>query len=179
MEITFIQQTTAFIWSVVLGLCLGAVYEGIRILKTAFSFGKGIVFAVDFLFMFMSVICAFLLSVSFLSGYVRLHPVFGCLSGVILFRITIGRVMSQVYGPIIKFFKKASLKIQVYFKKIIKKLLKISHRVLYNICNKIKQLFTRLFGAAHRKKVIEGNEKKEAKKGGKSANGRKRHLNRN
>lgn len=133
MELTFLEQSTAFIYSLLLGACLGALYGAIKFFRTAFSFGKIALFTADFLFMLISSLAVFVFSVAYLLGYLRIYTVIGSALGFFAYRLTLGRLFARVYCPLIKLGRKAINKILLKIKFFAKKLLKIGGNILYNI----------------------------------------------
>lgn len=161
VELTFAQQSTAFLLSFLPGLCLGALYEALRFIKLCFNFGKAGTIVTDILFMLCSSVSLFLFSLAFLLGFVRIYVIVGCFAGFLFFKLTVGRLLSKIYCPVISFFKKKTRKIRNKIKKITKKLLKNGYNILYNICKKI-----RIFGkvpqtALDNTRVMDSNEKEK------------------
>lgn len=159
MELTFAQQSTAFLFSLLLGLSLGAFYEAIRFIRICFNLEKAGVIISDIIFMLCSSIALFLFSLAFLLGFVRIYVIAGCFLGFLFFKLTVGRFLAKVYCPVISFFKKISRKIRKKIKNFTKKLLKNGYNILYNISKKI-----RIFGkvpqsAADDIRVMDSNEK--------------------
>lgn len=133
MELTFAQQSTAFMYSLLLGVCLGVFYEALKIIRLSFGFGKAGTIALDILFMLISSISVFLFSLAFLLGFIRIYVIAGTFSGFFAYKMLIGRVAAKLYCPLISFFQKKSHNIWNIIKKIAKKLLKNTYNILYNI----------------------------------------------
>ena len=177
MELTFTQQSTAFLFSLILGLGLGAFYEAVRFIRLCFNFGKTGVIISDILFMLCSSISLFLFSLAFLLGFVRIYVIAGCFLGFLFFKLTVGHILAKIYCPVIIFFRKASRKIRNKLKNFTKKLLKNGYNILYNISKKI-----RIFGKAPQSavddiRVMDSNEKGKHsfKKFSGSSKSRKQH----
>ncbi len=163
MELTFIQQSIAFLYSLLIGVVLGIVYEVFKILRLGFCNKKQSVFILDLIYMLIASLSLFIFSIAFLQGYTRIYLFFGCFIGLIIFKVTLGRMFSKIYCPIILMIKKISHKIQCIFKKITKKLLKISHKILYNIISRISIFRNKLDKTASDKRVMAKYEKRKAK----------------
>ncbi|MGN0490219.1 spore cortex biosynthesis protein YabQ [Ruminococcus sp.] len=177
MELTFTQQSTAFLFSLLLGLFLGAFYEAFRLLRLCFNFGKAGTIISDILFMLCSSVSVFLFSLAFLLGFVRIYVIAGCFTGFLFFKLTVGRILAKIYCPVISFVRKISRKIRKKIKIFTKKLLKNGYKILYNISKKI-----RIFGkvpqsAADDIRVMDSNEKEKhsVKKFSGSSKSRKQH----
>lgn len=159
MELTFAQQSTAFLFSLLLGLSLGAFYEAIRFIRICFNIGKAGTIIADILFMLCSSIALFLFSLAFLLGFVRIYVIAGCFLGFLFFKLTVGRLVAKIYCPVISFIRKISRKIRKKIKNFTKKLLKNAYNILYNIIKNIR-IFKRVpQSAADDIRVMDSNEK--------------------
>lgn len=127
------QQSAAFGYSVLLGVALGVVYGLLRFWRTAFCPGRLAVVLSDSCFMLVWALAIFFFSLAFLSGFVRFYVAAGSLAGLLLYRLTVGRVLIRIYSPIIRITKKAFQKICEKTKIFAKYLLKIACKLLYNI----------------------------------------------
>lgn len=140
MELGFAQQSAAFIYSILLGAALGVFYGCLKFIRAAFRLKNVLTAALDILFMLVSSLSLFLLSLGYLSGEVRVYMILGALAGFLLFRLTIGRFLSKIYNPVIcviySLLNRICLKIKIYAKK----LLKIIHKLLYNVNNRRQRI---------------------------------------
>lgn len=161
MELTFAQQTTAFLWSIALGVFLGIFYGLLKIIRISASSGKALTVSLDIIFMLVSALSLFMLSLAYLLGFVRIYMFLGSLIGFLLYRITFGAAFSKLCTPIIRFVKKTLRIIFIYFKKIAKSLLKIAHKILYNKDEQLKLFSRRIKKSADDKKVMIDNETKK------------------
>lgn len=162
MELTFLEQSTAFAYSLILGAVLGSVYGLFKIFRTAFCSGKASTFICDFLFMLLSAAAIFYFSTAFLYGYIRVYVFIGCAAGFFIYRASLGRLFSKIYCPLIITSKKISRKIQGKIKNFTKKLLKIAYKILYNIFIKVRVSGNKCFFALN-KRVMTANEKRKGK----------------
>ena len=164
LELTFIQQSIAFLYSLLLGITLGVVYEIFKIIRLAFCCKKSSIFIIDLIYMLIASFSLFVFSIAFLQGHTRVYLIFGCFIGLFVFKLTIGRLFSKIYCPLIINIKKLSNKIIFIFKKITKKLLKIGHKILYNISDRISIFRNKLSKTATDKRVMASDEKRKAKR---------------
>lgn len=159
MELTFAQQSAAFLYSLILGVGFGIVYAPFKMFRLAFCSKKSSVVAVDVLFMILVSIIIYYFSLVFIMGYVRIYVFAGCLLGFLIYRLTLGRLFSHIYVPVIKFLKKVTNKIVQKLKNFTKKLLKITRNILYNIINRSSIIKNRLTNKAKKQRVIVNDEK--------------------
>ena len=137
MELSFAQQSAAFLYSIPLGAALGVIYGALALLRYTFSVKKGAVIALDILYMLCCSFCVFFFSLGFLDGYIRIYVIFGCLTGFFIYRLTIGRVFQRILKPIFRTARRIIAAILTKIKIIAKKLLKIGCEILYNIFGRI------------------------------------------
>lgn len=156
MELSFAQQTVAFLYSLVLGAALAAVYGLMKFCRFAFSLGKIAVVVLDFLFMQLWAMSVFFFSLAYLRGYVRFYVFLGSFAGFLPVRLTIGRVMFAVYSPLLCLIKAILHKFCRKLKIFANYLLKIVHQILYNISSK-KERFIR------QRKITTTNSEKRKK----------------
>ncbi len=158
MELTFAQQSSAFLLSLLLGILAGVLYGILRIFRVLFFSGKIAVFILDFLYMIVVSLALFCFSIAYINGAVRVYLYFGCLLGFVLYRGTLGRLLSSVTLPAARFFTRTSHKIQIKIKIFTKKLLKNVSKILYNNNNKISIFRNKNKDKEKRDKII--NEKR-------------------
>ncbi|MBR1483758.1 MAG: spore cortex biosynthesis protein YabQ [Ruminococcus sp.] len=136
MELSFAEQSQAFLWSLLLGAALGVLYGVIKFIRFTFISGKTAVFLLDTLFMLVSALAVFLFSVGMIRGYVRFYVLLGAFLGFAAYRMLFGRLFFRLYRPVVRachsvqsiFFRKSKL--------FIKKLLKSGRKILYNVSGK-------------------------------------------
>ncbi len=136
MEYTFAQQSAAFFHSLILGVVLWCVYQGVILLRLYFYEKKSLVAFLDIVFFLTACIFTFLLALAYLNGSVRFYMILGELLSFFALHITVGRPLRGIYKPLVfqlrRFFR-FTLKL---LKKIIKKLLKTLYKVVYNTSEK-------------------------------------------
>lgn len=130
MEFTLFELLRAFGFSVILGAALALIYEPVRVFHML-GFSKPIhYFICDFLFLVFCSVITYFFSLVYLEGSVRLFVIIGELTGFFTWYFTLGRVLGNIYAPVIKFLKKFA-----------SKLLKCSRKVMYNIKDKFTDVF--------------------------------------
>ncbi len=94
MEIDYRAQFVLAFVSVPAGVFLGAVYDVFRLLRI--PFGKLGVFVTDLL---QAVLCFFTVQVllfNYWSGKIRLYPFIICFVSLVIYRLTVGRLLTAV-----------------------------------------------------------------------------------
>ena len=138
MSFTLSEQLLCIAWSVVCGAFIGLIYDLFRIIRLLVFKGKVASFICDFLFMVTAAFISVIFSMGFSRGNTRYFIVAGELCGLLLVRLTLGRVSIRIIEflsrKISALFKKTSDKIG----KISKKVLQVVSKILYNIIRKIK-----------------------------------------
>lgn len=133
MEFSLATQTVYFLFSILFGIILSAVYDVVRVIRfMGFTKLWQIVLS-DVLYFFVCAVLTFLFSLPFNNGSVRYFVIFGEAVGFILYRFTLGEVMAKVYCFIIRVIRrifKKSLEILIFFSN---KLLKANRFVVYNV----------------------------------------------
>lgn len=159
MELTFAQQSAAFLYSLLLGVGLGIFYAPFKMFRLAFCTKKSSIIAVDIIFMLCVSVVVYYFSLVFIMGYVRIYVFVGCLSGFFIYWMTLGALFSRIYVPIIVFMKKITNKIVLKLKNFTKKLLKITRNILYNISNRSAIIINKLTHKTKKQRVIVNEEK--------------------
>lgn len=120
MELTFAQQSTAFLCSLVFGAAAGLLYDIFKIIRMTLCKGKASVFVTDFLYVFIVSLNLFIFSVAYMLGFFRVFVTVGSFLGFAVCRLTLGRLLSLVYCPMIRFTESVCVKISRKIKKILK-----------------------------------------------------------
>ena len=95
-------------------------------------------------------------------GFIRIYVFIGSVIGFLLYRLTLGKLLTKIYSPIIKFILKTSGIIAFKIKKNTKKLLKKAYNILYNVSSKIIIFRNKLLKTTEDKRDIDFNEGKKA-----------------
>lgn len=133
MELSFAQQSGAFLWSVALGTALAVLYGVLKFIRFSFSPGRAAVFLLDVLFMLVCAVSCFLFSVGFIRGYVRFYVFVGAALGFAAYRLSLGKLTFLLYSRVVPLCRKIQNKILRKLKLFAKKLLKICRKLLYNV----------------------------------------------
>lgn len=133
MNITVTAPTTVFLYSLLLGIGLAAVYEFIRMLRAAGLKQTYAIIITDILFLCFAGFCTFIFALGFLNGKVRFFILLGEIVSFVIFRYTVGELLSHVYSKIFKILTIILLFVTKKIKKLLKKLLQFVLVPLYNI----------------------------------------------
>lgn len=133
MGISLSAQTAYFLWSLVLGLALGALYDIVRAARMLFRAGRIHTTVSDIVFFIVCGVVTALFALPFNKGDVRGFILFGEAVGFSAYRLTLGCVMGKVYAffakkvrSFVQFLRK---KLQLFFDF----LLKATSFLLYNV----------------------------------------------
>lgn len=94
-----------FFQACLLGVLLGALYDGFRILRLAFPNGKVLIFFEDILYFFVVTVASFSFVLLYSGGVLRAFMLFGELLGAILYFFTVSLVVMKAAGWIIRIVK--------------------------------------------------------------------------
>ena len=136
LDVKLTDQTFTFLYSLLSGMLLGVIYIIFKCLRKAFKNRKlpTVVFDVTFMLVFTAVTCLF--SIGFTNGFVRYYILIGEITGFLIIKFTLGIAIYKLFEHIFKLFSKISRFFQKNISVFVKKLLKASHNMLYNIVNK-------------------------------------------
>lgn len=133
MEFSLATQTVYFLYSILFGIILSAVYDVVRVIRFMGFTKLWQIILSDVVYFFVCAVLTFLFSLPFNNGSVRYFVLFGEAVGFILYRFTLGEVMAKVYCFLIRIIRrifKKSLEILIFFSN---KLLKANRFVVYNV----------------------------------------------
>ena len=133
MEFSLATQTVYFLYSILFGIILSAVYDIVRVIRFMGFTKLWQIILSDVVYFFICAVLTFLFSLPFNNGSVRYFVLFGEAVGFILYRFTLGEVMAKVYCFLIRIIRrifKKSLEILIFFSN---KLLKANRFVVYNV----------------------------------------------
>lgn len=160
MNITLADQTVYFLFSLLFGVILSALYDVVRIIRFLGFTKIWQIILSDILYFVFSAFLTVLFSLPFNKGAVRYFVIFGEAVGFIVYRFTVGEYTAPVYCfliRIIRVFAEKSLKILRFFSN---KLLKANRFVVYNVGNIIHKVQNIVFN----KKKDKNYEQKRSKK---------------
>ncbi len=133
MLFTVADQTVYFLFSLLFGVMISALYDVFRILRfCGFNRLWQIIFT-DILYVFICAVLTALFAMPFNKGDVRYFVLFGEAVGFVVYRFTLGELMTPIYSFLIRLFKviiEKSLKILGVFSN---KVLKLNRFVVYNV----------------------------------------------
>ncbi len=133
MTFSLADQTVYFLCSLLFGVILSALYDGVRVLRFIGFTKLWQIILSDVIFFLVCAFLTVLFALPFNKGMVRYFTLFGEAVGFVVYRFTLGEVIASFYCYVIsvlrKFFKK-SMKIIRFF---CTKLLKGSRFVVYNV----------------------------------------------
>ena len=133
MGISLAAQTAYFLWSLVLGLVLGVLYDALRAARMITGAGKKCVMVSDILFFTVCGVLTSLFALPFNKGSVRGFILFGEAAGFLAYRLTLGSVMGKVYAFSAHHIRGFVQKIRKILEKIFIYLLKAIATVVYNV----------------------------------------------
>lgn len=150
MQLTLTHQLSVFIWSCFFGVCLGALYIVLRILRLIIKHNKIFVFIEDFIFMALSGVLTFLFCIGFNRGEVRFYILLGVIIGSLLFVNTIGQLVIIVINFVLKYLRRFFSIIFKPFKPIIQKLQEKCHKKTKKVLQPRRCLVYNLLGSFSR-----------------------------
>ncbi len=103
MEVDYRAQLLLALYSVPIGLFLGAIYDILRLARL--PFGKIGVFFTDILQTFLCFLAVQILLFNFWNGKIRVYPFLICFLSFVLYRATIGRLTTAAYLKLSSYIK--------------------------------------------------------------------------
>ena len=127
------EQATLLLYSLLLGVGLGAVYSIFTVIKTLFYSNKVVETVLNLIYFPLSAIMFFFFVIGVGGGEWRLYMIFGVILGALIFILTLGKLITMPICAAIKAVQKFLLKILRKIKgKIVKIDLKKRLHLLYN-----------------------------------------------
>lgn len=154
------DQTTYFLFSLLMGAALAVVYDLVRAVRMTLRAGSVHVMVSDIVFFALCGVATSLFALPFNKGDVRGFIVFGEAVGFLAYRLTLGSIMGKIYAHMARLFRKIVQILYKFFEKIFSLLLKITTLMLYNIGVLIDRLHRKLI--ENRKNHRAGREKQRA-----------------
>lgn len=149
MGLSLSAQTAYFLWSLVLGLVLGILYDIVRATRMVLHAGRVHVMISDIVFFTICGVLTSLFALPFNKGDVRGFIIFGEAVGFLTYRLTLGSVMGKMYAALARVLRGFIQKMRNFLEKLFDFLLKAIARLVYNISVVIDKLRKKI---AHRKK---------------------------
>ncbi len=133
MGFSLADQTVYFLYSLVFGVMLSALYDIVRILRFMGFTKLWQIILSDVLYFFICAVLTVLFALPFNKGSVRYFVLFGEAVGFIVYRFTLGEKMAVVYCFIIRIVRKVVQKSLKYLLIFSNKVLKANRFVVYNV----------------------------------------------
>ncbi len=111
------QEIKLFLLAAFGGVMLGAVYDTLRAFRLSVKHSKTAVFFQDVLFVLLAWLYCFSFCIELLDGQIRLFVAVGALAGFWAHRLTLGKLISNIYAKILQLLIKAARKIGNLLKK--------------------------------------------------------------
>ncbi len=106
LGLTITEQTLVFLYSLLLGVLLCAIYDVFRIIRIAFG-GKTItVFIEDIVFSIIALVLTFVFVIAFNNGELRFFVLIGEFLGFVFYYFTVGKLTMFFSKAIIKLIKR-------------------------------------------------------------------------
>ena len=161
-RLSLADQTSYFLWSLALGLALGALYDIVRAVRMLTK-ARGVrVIISDILFFTVCGVITSLFALPFNKGDVRAFIIFGEAVGFLAYRLTLGSVMGKFYSHTAVFLRSFIQKIYKISEKFFDLLLKMIAVLVYNISEVIDKSLKR--AAASLKKHMGASRNKKSKR---------------
>ena len=116
------REIELFLLCVLGGILLGAVYDTIRAFRISIKHSKTAVFMQDFLFIFLAWLYCFSFCIEFLEGQLRFFVAVGAGLGFLAYRLSLGKVISDLYAKILSFlvgiFQKTAKRCKIGLEKL-------------------------------------------------------------
>ncbi len=161
---TIAEETLSFFRACLLGVCLGLLYDGIRIFRIAIRCNSIIVFLQDLFYFLFVTLCTFSFVLAFHDGKLRAFILAGELLGAVLYFFTLSLLLIRVSRKIIGFLKKVLRAVFRFvtapFRWIFRKVWGVLKRVGLFFCRKIKKLRINLQISLKKRKAMMYNKKK-------------------
>lgn len=141
MGLSLSAQGAYFLWSLALGLAMGAAYDILRAVRMLFKLKHTAVTVTDILFFTLCGFATSILALPFNKGEVRVFVIAGEAAAFLLYRLTVGSIMGKIYAPLTAFLRKFIQKIHKIIEKTYDLLLKMTHGLVYNVGVVIDRLY--------------------------------------
>ena len=133
MEFSLADQTIYFLYSLLFGVILSALYDVVVVIRMLSNNRALKLILLDVLYMSLCAVLTVLFAMPFNKGEVRYFVLFGEIIGFLVHRYTLGGVSEKIYSKIIRIIRviiEKSLQISRFF---LHKVLKVNRFVVYNV----------------------------------------------
>lgn len=137
LEISILSQVLVFLFSIVLGLIFGVIFDFFRIIDTISNTSLKKLFFEDILYFFIMSILTFIFMLIFNKGDFRIFIVIGELIGFFLWHFTLGKINVRFFSNILIFLKSKFLfivnKLLLPFTKLYNKIKFVPRNMWYKL----------------------------------------------
>jgi len=134
MQTTLSSQIEFFIWTLIAGVSLGALYDLFRALRKMRKSGVRAIIFQDVVFLIITALVIFASAYFINDGEMRWYGIFGVICGFIIYRVTVGDAVLNALVAFTRFLIKTVLviiKILLFPVKIIYKILKKPLNIIF------------------------------------------------
>ena len=131
MEIHACRQAAIFLAATASGLCIGAVYDLLKLLRRSFGAGNAAVAFTDILFWIISAVFVFGINMAVADGEIRVFQLVGAILGAIIFFSALSKPFEKLFSLLVSGFRfalKFILLPLVFIFNIIRKVIFISEK---------------------------------------------------
>lgn len=133
MTFSLADQTVYFLWSLLFGVILSALYDFVRLLRFMGFNRLWQIIITDVLYFFLCAVLTVLFALPFNKGAVRYFVLFGEAVGFVVYRFTLGEITARIYCFVIRILSAIFKKCSKYIGIFLNKLLKANRFVVYNV----------------------------------------------
>lgn len=136
------EQTMFFLYSVLMGACLGIFFDCFRVVRIILPHTTFFVVLEDILFIFIWAVALLVFSMEMCRGEVRFYYVIGNILGFTVYFFTVGKiVVGAIKAIVLVIYKIFKFIYKIFVKPIIKVVVsvcQIIRRIFVTICSKLK-----------------------------------------
>lgn len=133
MSFSLADQTIYFLYSLLYGVLLSALYDIVRVLRFCGINKSWHIVVEDIVYFLVCAVLTFLFALPYNFGGVRYFVLIGESLGFVTYRFTLGEFVAPIYCTIIRVFSKILEKSLKYMAVFLNKLLKANRFVVYNV----------------------------------------------
>ena len=119
LGLTIAEQSLVFLYAILLGTLLGAIYDLFRIIRISFGGKVVAVFIEDIIFSIAALVLTFVFVIAFNNGELRFFILIGEFLGFTVYYFTVGKLTMLISKAIIKVIKRLFFLISFQFVKLL------------------------------------------------------------
>lgn len=119
LGLTIAEQSLVFLYAILLGTLLGAIYDLFRIIRISFGGKVVAVFIEDIIFSIAALVLTFVFVIAFNNGELRFFILIGEFLGFTVYYFTVGKLTMLISKAIIKVIKRLIFLISFPFVKLL------------------------------------------------------------